>query len=164
MIGIVHRHIVPAAYAVLPVRMTSPAATAMLLAIALQESGARVRHQTPAGPARGFWQFEAGGGVYGVQHHPRTAAALETALVALCYPPQMGQFLLHGIIEHNDVLACVLARLLLYTLPAALPGPNGAPAGWVQYVELWRPGRPHPETWSGFYATAWAMVSSEWET
>ena len=164
MIGILHRHIVPAAYAVLPVRMDSQAATAMLLAIALQESGARVRHQTPTGPARGFWQFEAGGGVFGVQTHPRTALALEGALSALCYPPRMGQFLLHSIIEHNDVLACVMARLLLYTLPEALPGPSDAAIGWTQYRAAWRPGHPHPDTWPGFYATAWAMVSAEWET
>ena len=51
------------------------AARHILLAIALQESGpalaARYQNSPSAtpGPAKGFWQFEAGGGVVGVLNH-----------------------------------------------------------------------------------------------
>src|SRR5690606_35531315 len=56
------------AYALLPSRMDSDRATVMLLAIGLQESRFEHRRQIK-GPARGFWQFERGGGVRGVMTH-----------------------------------------------------------------------------------------------
>ena len=63
----------PAVYAetmqLLPAKMDSPQARAMLKAIALQESRFEHRKQI-GGPARGFWQFEQGGGVRGVLNHP----------------------------------------------------------------------------------------------
>src|SRR5262252_1528753 len=56
----------------------SDAARQMLLTIALQESGPSLtaRYQnspsTSPGPARGWWQFEQGGGVVGVLTHSST--------------------------------------------------------------------------------------------
>jgi len=44
------------------------------------------------------------------------------------------------------------ARLLLWTLPSALP--TTADEGWTQYLDAWRPGKPHPATWAGHWATA----------
>lgn len=166
MIPFLYRFIFPAAFELLPSKMASPEAEAMLLAIALQESKGLHRRQLPRkkgrkpGPARGFWQFEAGGGVAGVQWHPKTRRLLEAALVALCYPSTISAAELHAAIEHNDVLACVLARLLLYTEPAPLPGADEAAEGWRQYLENWRPGAPHPETWEDYYRRAWGVVSA----
>lgn len=164
MIEFLYLHVLPAAFDLLPTAMQSHRAEAMILAIALQESKARHRKQLPRkpggrpGPARGFWQFEAGGGVKGVQTHPQTRRHLEAALVALCYPSTITTAELHAVLEHNDVLACVMARLLLYTEPAPLPGRADVAEGWRQYEANWRPGRPHPDDWPANYARAWGLI------
>lgn len=62
--------------------------------------------------------------------------------------------------KHNDVLAAVFARLLLWTLPDALPDVHSYEDGWHQYVSAWRPGKPHPATWRGLYGVAWDAVLS----
>ena len=72
MIDEVHRFIVPTAFALLPPTMRSDRATAMLLAIGLQESRFLHRRQFHNGPARGFWMFERGGGITGVLQHERS--------------------------------------------------------------------------------------------
>ena len=150
MLDYVHRHTIPAAYAILPAAMASPDATRMLLAIGLQEShfAARAQH---GGPARGFWQFEASG-ITGLQSHPATRTHLANALTDLCYDleHQRTTEALLVAIEHNDVLACVLARLNIWWLPEPLA--IDADNGWAQYLAAWRPGRPRAETW----ATNWA--------
>lgn len=156
------RYVIPAAYALLPPAMTSARATAMLLAIALQESdGLRARRQYGAGPARGFWQFERGtpatrGGVTGVLLHPQVGPLARGVCRALVVDPDPAA--VYVAIEHQDVLAAAFGRLLLWTLPEALPGRDDAPAAWAQYLRAWRPGKPHPGTWAGHYATAWTEV------
>lgn len=150
------RYIFPAAFALLPPTMDSQKACALLLAIALQESRCEYRQQI-GGPARGFWQFEMGG-VAGVLTHRATAEHVRRVCEALRYPPSV--IGCHGAIRDNDVLASCFARLLLWTLPGALPGRDEAAAGWRQYLAGWRPGRPHPETWPAHYARAWALVTA----
>jgi hypothetical protein len=143
--------------ALLPPRMTSTEAMAMLLAIGLQESRFKARRQQPSGPARGFYQFEAGGGITGVMRHPHTRQIIREVLDRLEYDkddPAVG----HAAVEHNDALATVFARLLLWTLPAPLPAPDQADIAWLQYRRAWHPGRPHRQTWNGFYAFAWNRV------
>lgn len=142
-------HTIPAALSLLPAKMDTPAARAMLLAIGLQES--KFQHRTQVqGPARGYWQFEEQGGVMGVLTHRQSAALSVTVCDALGYvPTPNGAF---PAIADNDVLACAFARLLLWTLPDALP--TTAVEGWAQYLAAWRPGRPHPETWAGNWAKA----------
>lgn len=147
------RYILPAAHAVLPPAMFSTKANAMLLAIALQESGVSHRRQV-GGPARGFWQFELRG-VSGVRRHVASREQLRAALKSLQYPDDMPSVELHAALEHNDVLACVVARLLLWTLPQPLPDETNAEEGWMQYLAAWRPGRPHERTWLANFATAW---------
>ena len=145
MIATIRAHILPAALALLPPRMDSPAARQHLLAIGLQESRFEHRRQI-SGPARGFWQFERGG-VLGIIRHPDTWLHLRSAVVELKYEPEMASddIGLHAAIEHNDVLACVLARLNLWWLPGPLAlDKDGA---WSQYIAAWRPGKPHRETW-----------------
>jgi hypothetical protein len=160
MLTLLSTYIIPAAYAVLPAPMASPRATALLLAIALQESGTTARRQRPKGPARGFWQFEAGGGITAVKTHPATRDDLKAALLSLRYPPSLTATDLHAIVEHNDVLAAIAARLLLWTLPLALPTRTQGDQGWLQYLDAWRPGAPHPETWGEHFGRAWALVES----
>lgn len=154
-----YRHTLPAAYDCLPVAMRSDRASAMLLAIALQESGVEHRVQVN-GPARGFWQFEVAG-VAGVRGHRSTRDHLEAALGTLCYTPTLPASTLQRVIENNDVLACVFARLLLWTLPEALPESDNPDEAWRQYLAAWRPGRPHRERWDGCFDHAWDLVTRE---
>jgi len=163
MIDQVLRFIVPCAYSVLPKEMHSPKATAELLAICLQESKALHRRQVlnngSPGPAAGLWQFERGGGIKGVMTHPKTNGPLATALTELRYASAIGDAVkLHAIVEHNDVVACVFARLLLWTVPGALARRDEPGKGWSQYIEGWRPGKPHRETWTNYYVEAWQRV------
>lgn len=160
MIDLIHAHVLPAAFAVLPSAMNSRGAQAMLLCIGLQESRFTERRQI-GGPARGFWQFEVTG-VRAVATHHASAPLLGPALSELRYPPGVSPaetVACHSVLEHNDVLAAVFARLLLYTLPAPLPGPHDYDESWVQYKRAWNPGAPHRATWNGFYAVAWTMVN-----
>ena len=145
-----------AALALLPPKMTSDRARAMLLAIGLQESELHFRRQHLEGPARGLWQFERDGGVAGVLRHPATREHA-TNLCWRCGNAGTIAAVYHGI-ETDDVLAAGMARLLLWTLPWALPDLNGKDEGWRQYIEAWRPGRPHPEKWAANWARAWEIL------
>lgn len=170
MIDLVQRFVIPAAYSLLPPKMASPEATAMLLAIGQQESRfehrvqevegtARLRAWWVGGPARGFWQMEVGGGVTGVLTHPASKPYLQPALRKLGYDPDIKPADLHGVIAHNDVLAAICARLLLYTDVHPLPAASlGAEAAWQCYVRVWRPGHPRRETWDAFWREAWRRV------
>jgi hypothetical protein len=163
MIDLIHRFILPAAYAVLPAPLHSARATAQLLAIGLQESRFGHRYQT-GGPARGFWQFEQGAsgtrhGVAGVLGDPRSGPILRDAIEALQYPRASTAADLHEALAHNDVLAAVVARCLLWSSRAPLPRDAAdVDAAWTLYLACWRPGKPHRTFWPAAYATAWALV------
>ena len=153
---------IPAAYALLPPAMASREATAMLIAIALQESKATYREQIN-GPARGFYQFEKGtpetrGGVTGLMLHRLSKPHLRLACETLRYP--MAATSLYEAVTHNDVLSTICARLLLYTLPANLPDRFQVQEGYRQYIAGWRPGKPHPESWAGYFSAAWQKVEA----
>lgn len=145
------------ALAILPERFNSQAARAMLLAIGLQESRFLHRRQI-RGPARGFWQFEVAG-VSGVLRHKASKALASELLARLGYrSTRISAREVHACLEHNDVLAAGFARLLLWTLPAALPREANPNDGWAQYLAAWRPGKPHRATWDPFYAAAWEVA------
>lgn len=148
------RVVIPGALQVLPAPMDSPAARSMLLAIALQESNCCARRQLN-GPARGFWQFEIGG-VRGVLSHPASKPHLAEALALLSYPVTADATLPYMALEHNDILAAILARLLLWTDPTALPAADDAETGWTIYARTWRPGKPRKRDWPANFAQAWA--------
>ena len=153
----------------LPRHCDSPAARAMLIAIALQESRLAVRWQVlqggGKGPARGLLQFEQGtqasrGGVWGVYLH-KTSASL---LAPVCHA--RGVALDPGAIwralETDDVLAVAVARLLLLTDPYPLPQRGEYDAAWRLYADrTWRPGIPHRQTWDAYYDRAWSEVDTE---
>lgn len=136
----------------LPPRMDSTEAAVVLVAIGLQESGFETRRQRGNGPARGFWQFEQGGGVRGVlQHNASRQYALE--LCALRGVPATDAAV-WAAMERDDVLSAGFARLLLWTDPASLPALGDSVAAWELYARTWRPGKPHPERWPANYERA----------
>lgn len=139
----------------LPVKMDSDGGKSMVLAIALQESGLEHRRQI-GGPARGYCQFEVSG-VRGVLAHPASKPHILHVLKALDYDG-VGVPECYEIIEDNDVVAAAFARLLLWTLPDPLPNAGEYDESWRQYIQCWRPGKPHRETWDQCYTTAWATV------
>jgi len=140
-------------FAILGKKYDSPEARAMLWAIGRQESRFEHRRQI-GGPARGFWQFEKGGGVKGVLEHP----ASEKAAAKLCKARDVEATTaaVYPALEKDDILACGFARLLLFTDPRALPtvAPESADFAWVYYKNNWRPGKPHPQTWKAFWKEA----------
>lgn len=149
------------AMALLPGKMDTPEARVMLLAIGLQESRFQHRRQI-GGPARGFWQFEQGtkasrGGVWGAYLHPASSALLQQLCSALKvdFTPQA----IYAAVETNDVLAAGLARLMLFTDPQRLPAVTDTAAAWQTYLRIWRPGKPHPETWPALHAQAQQEVA-----
>lgn len=142
----------------LPAVMESAEARAMMLAVALQETRLLHRRQVPSGIAHGYAQFEAGpqAAIAGILQHSATSLKA----IALCQaldirPTVIG---VYDAIEFNDVLCAGFSRLLLWTLPSALPGPQETTNGWNQYLMAWRPGRPHRDTWDSNYAAAWNTV------
>lgn len=145
------------AMALLPTKMTSDKATVMLLAIGLQESRLAHRKQI-GGPAKSFLQFESGGGVKGVMTHSASSASAQSLCQALAVPFDRAS--IFQTMEFNDVLAFGLGRLLLYTDPRALPEIGDAQAAWDLYQRVWRPGKPHRQTWDELYAVACKVVAS----
>ncbi|WP_411887331.1 hypothetical protein [Hydrocarboniphaga effusa] len=141
--------------ALLPERMASAEAEVMLLAIALQESRLVHRRQI-GGPARGYLQFERGGGVVGVLTHSATKDFAAKLCSDLDYKADAD--VVYGAIENNDVLAFGFGRLLLFSDPAPLPKMGDVQGAWEYYKRLWRPGKPKPDTWPDMYARARAVV------
>ena len=147
--------IIEPAMRILPPMMTSDAARAMLLAIGMQESRLIHRKQI-GGPARGLWQFERGGGVAGVLRHHKTGHWAKGVCWNLGNAGTVAS--VYHQLEHDDVLAACFARLLLWTLPGALPDRDDVQGAWDQYIAAWRPGKPHRHTWDDFYREAWEVV------
>lgn len=138
----------------LPTRMESTESVVMMLAIGMQESRFEHRRQI-RGPARGFWQFEHGGGVVGVMTHGASSENAQQVASDLVYPYESET--IYNALEHNDVLAACFARLLLWTDPRPLPTyDDGAQVAWDYYLRNWRPGKAHPETWARFWDLAWS--------
>lgn len=149
------------ALALLPEKMNSREAWAMVVAVCLQESQFRYRRQMGNGPARGWAQFEHGtevtrGGVTGVLMHPTSRPHIRHVLDVLGYDYSADTS--YAAIEHNDVLCAAYARLLLWTLPQALPQIGDAQRGWDQYIAAWRPGMPRRESWDEYFYRAWGFV------
>lgn len=147
------------ALALLPEHMDTQPARALLLAIALQESGLRNRFQQdgdddPYDHAVGLWQFERIG-ITGVQgHHATDDLAAGVNRVLLYQPDEV-----FAACAHNDVLQAAYARLNLWTLPGAIPGPNEPERAGQQYLAAWRPGKPHMDDWAANYRAAWEAVA-----
>ena len=161
-LGAVRDRLVPAASHLLPGVRFSKEAVVLLLAIGLQESRFSHRKQI-RGPARGFWQFEAGGGTRGVMRHPSTCnhAAYACKARGVLPEPTVDRYfyLVNDALAADDVLALAFARLLLFTDPRPLPPLGNPQAAWDYYIRNWRPGKPHRHTWDALYAKALAAVA-----
>jgi len=147
------------ALALLPKNMDSKLARVMLLAIGLQESRFEHRRQLvgnpprPVGPAKSFWQAEKGGGmIHGVRTHKLTASF--AADLCKARGVLVSNQTMWDAVEHDDVLAAGLARLLLWSDAQPLPVIGNADGAWMYYLYNWRPGKPHYATWAGFYEQA----------
>lgn len=147
------RDVIVPALAQMPATYDSNRARCMLTAIGFQEGEALLASSKPnllrrqgahvdqLGPARGFWQFELPGVREVLTHYATddTAAMLVNAAKA----PRESRAL-HVFLERptSDLLACQLARLLLFTDPAPLPdtklGEEAVAFGY--YLRRWRPG------------------------
>ena len=140
----------------LPAKMDSRNARLMLLAIGLQESRFQHRRQIN-GPARGFWQFEKGGGVRGVLAYPTT----KITAIGVCRERGVdpNESAVHVALEKDDLLACAFARLLLYSDPRPLPAPGEVARAWDCYLRNWRPGKPHRHSWEVLYMQAWEALA-----
>lgn len=158
----IHRDIVGPGLRLLPPSMGSRDAKVMLLAIGLQESRFTARLQRPIrtgapnGPARGFWQFERGGGVKGVMTH--SASAAYARIVCFGRGVEFKAMPVWSALAEDDLLACAFARLLLFTDPRPLPKLGDEDGAWSYYVANWRPGKPHRQTWAKLYGDALAEV------
>lgn len=133
----------------------SPEARRFLLAISLQESNLSNRRQVGAGgvesgPAVSWWQFEKGGGCRGVLTH--RLAADHMRFICNAYNVGQTEGELWQAMQFHDIVAACAARLLIYTLPDRLP--DTAAEGWDQYLAVWRPGKPRPESWPANWAIA----------
>ena len=162
----VPKHVVQAvheALRLLPPAMDTKEARLLMYAIGLQES--RFTHRAQVidgggkGPARGYWQFERGGGVTGVLRHPASRFWMSSACNARNVPAQPMNVWLA--LETDDVLAAAAARLLLFTDPARIPAIGEQSEAWRYYLRNWRPGKPHPSTWQECYETALKAVGVE---
>ena len=138
---------------------SSPLASRFLLAIALQESNISARRQVvasgaEAGPAASFWQCEQGGAVTGVLTHQ----AVSSKMKAICeaYNVLTTPAGLWDAIRYQDIVAACVARLLIYTLPGALPQTQDE--AWAQYLSAWRPGKPKPDKWPTYWRMAGETV------
>lgn len=126
-----------------------------LLAIGLQESRLLETLQRASGGrpmptlARGFWQFEKGGGVRGVLTHGSTVWFRQLLLEA-DWP--LTEDALHYALAYNQHLAASAARALLWTDSQALRDQEGY--AWEYYKRVWAPGKPKPATWGAFWQEA----------
>lgn len=130
-------------YKLLPAKMDTHFARVNQSAIGQQESGYLVRRQYGNGPARGYWQFEEGGGVKGVMEHKASADLARSVCHARGVP--FVRRTVWETLETDDVLAAAFCRLLMWTDSGKLP--TNEADGWAMYARTWRPGKPHPDKW-----------------
>jgi len=108
------------------------------------------------GPARGWYQFEKGGGVQGVLTHPSSKDKIKTVCDALLISCDVNT--VYEAVAWNGFLATAMARLLLYTDAAPLPKVGNVQGAWDYYLRNWRPGAPHPEVWPGKYTVSQGLL------
>lgn len=163
MIELLRNNIIPAALSLLPEKMDSPEARAILVAIALQETALRHRYQVgvPEQGLRegkfgfGLWQFELPQ-VGLILRHDVVGPLARNVLKALVYDPgDPPHERIHAAMEHNDILQAAFSRLLLWPDAAPLPKRDDVQGSLATYLRVWRPGRARPEIWPANWAAAW---------
>jgi len=155
----IYTETIPGAMSLLPSKMDSPQARAMMLAIAFQESDFKHRFQVPVAHAHGLWQFEKEGGVKEVLSHPVTMPVVLPICDLLLYAPT--SIAVWNAIPYDNELAAIFARCLLYIDPRTMPFHDQPEKGWLIYKARWRPGKPHPEKWPSSFEQAWDIVNAD---
>lgn len=139
--------------------LSSPQATTLLLVIAKVESNcewtAQRLKEDIKGPARGLWQFERTG-IKGILTHPNSRHRLINILDKMSInTTQAFELLVTQIwneLEKDDIFACKVARLLLWTDPRRLPLINDYDRSYDYYIRNWRPGKPiNRRHWNDLY-------------
>ena len=154
MIEILRNDIIPAALSLLPEKMDTPEARAILIAIALQETALRHRRQV-GGPALGLLQWELPQ-VGLILRHPVVGPLARNVLATLVYEPgDPPHERIHAAMEHNDILQCAFSRLLLWPDAAPLPKRDNVQGFIATYLRVWRPGRQRLDTLPANWAAAW---------
>ncbi|MEF9946830.1 MAG: hypothetical protein RR800_00560 [Comamonas sp.] len=144
------------ALALLPFKLGSGVAKVIMVAYGLKESDLTARKQFGNGPARGLWQFELGhptkgGGVWGVVNHGASKELLSKLCQARGLPFDAAA--IYRNLQHDDILAAGLARLLMWTDRKALPTTQDS--AWEMYAyRTWCPGKPNAEKWPASWAAA----------
>lgn len=160
MTAVVALQAIEQALRLLPKPMDTPQARVMMAACAYQESGfnhrAQVLDSGAKGPARGWWQFERGGGVRGVMRHQ--ASRYWAHSLCLARGVEFDSLAIWNAIEVDDVLAAGFARLLLFTDPWRLPSLADVDGAWDLYERTWRPGKPHRHRWNANHERAIELV------
>jgi hypothetical protein len=123
--------------------MLLPSACKKVASASLSSRAEQARRE---GPARGFFGSLVGtaasrGGVWGVFLHEASNGLIKK--IASQRGVAMSPTNIWQAVETDDVLAAVVARLLLWTDPKALPELGEAEAAWQLYLRTWRPGKPH---------------------
>lgn len=143
------------AHEVLPQKMRSDNASALMVAIGLQESRLIYRRQI-GGPARGLWQFEPI-----AVRDVMTRGSSKDSAIAICNDRDVkfDEKEIYNALEHDDVLAAAFARLHLWNCPKPLPAIGDIDGAWKYYAfDTWRPGKPHRKTWNAFYLEAYSHL------
>jgi len=143
------------ALGMLPAQMDTPEARVMLLAIGLQESELTFRCQKN-GPAHGCWQFEITG-VRSVLSNDACRKLLWDISIkrGITYPSSAS---IYAALVTDDILAAIVARLLLWTDPKPLPAIGDVQDAWSYYLRNWEPGKPRFDAWPENYARAVSVI------
>lgn len=154
----------PAAFSLLPKKMDSAEARFLVFLIGLHESMRYTqRTQMDGGPAHGFWQFELDG-IKGILTHMATRGFITLILRQLSYDTRVVTS--YEAIKHNDILACVYARLNLWWHSKPLPAIGDIEGAWAYYRTCWNPGEPEltaKPRWVEIYPQAVAFINANKE-
>lgn len=127
-------------------RMSSEIAV-LVMTTAGQETGWRARWQEGGGPARSYWQFEEEGLQGALQANASRALSILSAL-------DITSSEAFDAIAYNDTLACCMARLNYWSVPAPLPMLGDVTGSYAYYLHTWRPGAPDETRWPDAYRTS----------
>lgn len=154
MLAAIRRSILNPALALLPESLSGREAEVLLLTTGLAASGFRNRRDARS-QGRGYWRAEPDGVMVG---GVLRAVQTRDLAVAVCDARQVPPIAerVYSALEHDDVLAAALARLLLWSDPAGLP-PLGDEAGaWACYQRHWAVDESDRRSWAIHYRLALA--------
>lgn len=154
LLSVFNNTVLTAALAMMPPNFDTPQARVMLLSIGLQESELCFHIQCN-GPAHGLWQFERSG-VIAALSTPTAHAIMPDICAKLGVPFDATS--IYQALPHNDVLAAIVARLLLWADRDTLPALGDSSGAYSYYLANWRPGKPRPHDWPINYAKALSTI------